>query len=51
MSVTPSEVLHVGDSEREDGAMCQAVGTTWLPCGAEGIPLPALSALLRDAQS
>ena len=45
LGVGPGDVLHLGDSEREDGGMCAAAGARWLPC-AGGIPLAALRAIL-----
>ncbi len=47
MQVEPTEVLHLGDSTREDGDMCAASGAQWLRCSAEGIPLAELTAILR----
>jgi len=43
----PSAVLHIGDSEREDGGACVACGATWLPVvpGA-GISIAAVRAML-----
>ncbi len=43
----PAEILHVGDSEREDGGACVACGATWLPVtpGA-GVSLAAVRAML-----
>ncbi len=46
LAVTPDQVLHLGDSEREDGGMCQATGARWLRC-AGGIPLAELAGILR----
>ena len=37
LGVAPHEVLHVGDSEREDGGMCLAAGARFLRV-ADGIP-------------
>jgi putative hydrolase of the HAD superfamily len=48
LDVAASEVLHLGDSEREDGGMCQAVGARWLRCDG-GIPLDQLDSILRAA--
>jgi putative hydrolase of the HAD superfamily len=48
LDVAASEVLHLGDSEREDGGMCQAVGARWLRCDG-GIPLDQLDGILRAA--
>ena len=47
MDVAPTNVLHLGDSTREDGEMCAATGTLWLRCTAEEIPLAELTAILR----
>jgi putative hydrolase of the HAD superfamily len=47
MQVAPTEVLHLGDSAREDGEMCAASGARWLRCTVEGIPLAELTAILR----
>jgi putative hydrolase of the HAD superfamily len=47
LAVPPSAVLHLGDSEREDGGMCAAAGARWLPC-AGGIPLADLRAILAQ---
>ncbi len=46
IDVTPAQVLHLGDSEREDGGMCQAAGARFLRCEG-GIPLDELAAILR----
>ncbi len=46
IDVTPAQVLHLGDSEREDGGMCQAAGARWLRCEG-GIPLAELADILR----
>jgi putative hydrolase of the HAD superfamily len=47
LSVRPDEVLHIGDSEREDGQMCAAAGCQWLSVDpAEGIPLTTISSML-----
>jgi putative hydrolase of the HAD superfamily len=46
IDVTPAEVLHLGDSEREDGGMCAAAGARWLRCEG-GIPLAELAGILR----
>jgi HAD superfamily hydrolase (TIGR01549 family) len=46
IDVTPAQVLHLGDSEREDGGMCQAAGARWLRCDG-GIPLDQLADILR----
>jgi putative hydrolase of the HAD superfamily len=48
LGVVPAEVLHLGDSEREDGALCLATGARWLRC-SEGIPLDELDAILRSS--
>lgn len=48
LDVAPAEVLHLGDSEREDGGMCAAVGARWLRCEG-GIPLAELGDILRAA--
>lgn len=48
LDVAASEVLHLGDSEREDGGMCQAAGARWLRCDG-GIPLDELTDILRTA--
>lgn len=48
MGVAPRGVVHVGDSEREDGAMCTATGASWLRVDpAVGIDVARLDALLR----
>lgn len=45
--VAPAETIHLGDSAREDGAMCTAAGARWLPVDpAQGIPLAELDAML-----
>lgn len=31
----PTELLHIGDSEREDGGACAALGCDWLPVDRE----------------
>ena len=46
IDVSPAQVLHLGDSEREDGGMCRAAGARWLPCEG-GIPLDELAGILR----
>lgn len=46
IDVTPAQVLHLGDSEREDGGMCLAAGARWLRCDG-GIPLGELADILR----
>jgi len=47
LDVRPDQVLHVGDSEREDGGLCAATGARWLRVDAAvGIPLAELSRLL-----
>jgi putative hydrolase of the HAD superfamily len=46
IDVAPAEILHLGDSEREDGGMCAATGARWLRCEG-GIPLDALADILR----
>jgi putative hydrolase of the HAD superfamily len=46
IDVSPAQVLHLGDSEREDGGMCQATGARWLRCEG-GIPLDELAGILR----
>jgi putative hydrolase of the HAD superfamily len=47
MGVSPDRVLHLGDSEREDGGLCAATGARWLRVDPrEGISLPALRAML-----
>lgn len=47
VGVDPAAVLHLGDSAREDGGMCAAVGARWLAVDPrEGIPLAALTAML-----
>jgi putative hydrolase of the HAD superfamily len=46
IDVTPAQVLHLGDSEREDGGMCAAAGARWLRCEG-GIPLTELADILR----
>ncbi len=42
MGVAPSAVLHVGDSEREDGGMCAAGGAHWLPMAGDAVPFARL---------
>lgn len=50
MGVPPARVLHIGDSEREDGAMCAAAGARWLRADpVAGVPVEALRALLAAA--
>ncbi len=47
LRVTPAEVLHLGDSAREDGGMCAAAGARWLEIDpAVGIPIARLTAML-----
>jgi putative hydrolase of the HAD superfamily len=47
MAVEPGEIVHLGDSEREDGAMCAAVGARWLRVEpGRGVPLEELRAIL-----
>jgi putative hydrolase of the HAD superfamily len=46
LDVTPQEVLHLGDSEREDGGMCAATGARFLRCDG-GIPLAELADIVR----
>lgn len=46
IDVTPAQILHLGDSEREDGGMCAATGARWLRCEG-GIPLDELAGILR----
>ncbi len=42
-----AEVLHIGDSEREDGGLCQASGAHWFPVApGAGISLAAVLAKL-----
>jgi putative hydrolase of the HAD superfamily len=43
LSVNPSEVLHLGDSEREDGGMCRAAGARFMLVDGE---IPRLETLL-----
>lgn len=45
LGVTAADVLHLGDSEREDGGMCDTAGARWLPC-VGGISLAAVRAIL-----
>lgn len=45
LGVAPAQVLHLGDSEREDGGMCDTAGARWLPCSG-GISLEAVRAIL-----
>jgi HAD superfamily hydrolase (TIGR01549 family) len=49
IDVTPEQILHLGDSEREDGGMCQAAGARWLRCEG-GIPLDQLADILRTSR-
>ncbi|MBA3709800.1 MAG: HAD-IA family hydrolase [Planctomycetes bacterium] len=50
LGVVPADVLHLGDSEREDGVMCVAAGARWLRVDPlVGIPLEELSAILAVA--
>jgi putative hydrolase of the HAD superfamily len=49
IDVLPAHVLHLGDSEREDGGMCQATGARWLRCEG-GIPLDELGDILRQCK-
>lgn len=49
IDVTPDQVLHLGDSEREDGGMCTAAGARWLRCEG-GIPLDELAGILRASR-
>lgn len=45
----PDEVLHIGDSLGEDGAMAAACGAAWLNCAAAGgIPLDGIARMLRS---
>jgi len=45
--VAPAETLHLGDSAREDGAMCVTAGARWLAVDPlQGISLPVLVAML-----
>ncbi len=46
LRVAPSELLHIGDSEHEDGTCAAAVGARWLRASAAGFPLTALTELL-----
>jgi putative hydrolase of the HAD superfamily len=47
LGVVPAEVVHVGDSQGEDGAMCAACGARWLRADAQaGIPVAGLRELL-----
>lgn len=47
LAVDPRRILHVGDSVREDGAMCAAAGCAWLAVDpAAGIDVAALRAAL-----
>jgi putative hydrolase of the HAD superfamily len=49
MAVAPESVLHLGDSEREDGELCAATGARWLRVDpAIGIPIAALRAMLDE---
>lgn len=45
MGVSPGEVLHLGDSKREDGGMCDTAGARWLCCSG-GISLAEVRAIL-----
>ena len=45
LGVTAAEVLHLGDSEREDGGMCDTAGARWLRCSG-GISLAEVRAIL-----
>ncbi len=47
MKVAPTDVLHIGDCENEDGAMCKKAGAQWLQSGPEGIPLAELESMLH----
>lgn len=48
LGVLPRAVLHVGDSEGEDGRMCAAAGCAWLRCDPQrGIDPAALAAALE----
>ncbi|GDY12820.1 hypothetical protein LBMAG53_16980 [Planctomycetota bacterium] len=40
LGVRPTEILHLGDHPREDGALCAATGARWLPIDPRiGIPV------------
>lgn len=47
MGVAPAAVVHVGDSAREDGAMCAATQARFLPVQEGAIPVAALAALVQ----
>lgn len=50
LAVAPAAVLHLGDSEREDGAMCAAAGCAWLRVDpAVGIDPAVIAAALVPA--
>lgn len=47
LGVAPADVLHCGDSQREDGAMAAAAGATYLASSPQlGVPLAQLAATL-----
>lgn len=47
LGVAPQQVLHLGDSEREDGGMCDTAGARWLRCSG-GISLAEVRAILAS---
>jgi len=47
LGISPTHVVHVGDSEREDGGMCAATGARWLRADPQlGIPFHSLADML-----
>ncbi|MCS6970468.1 MAG: HAD-IA family hydrolase [Planctomycetota bacterium] len=47
LRVPPAAILHLGDSEREDGELCRRCGCRWLPVDPErGIDVRQLRAVL-----
>jgi putative hydrolase of the HAD superfamily len=49
MQVNARDILHVGDSAREDGELCQRVGATYVACDEQGLPREKILSLLAGA--